>query len=1071
MSTNFQLQKKSLVEAVKFALNQGEYLSPRNILAQRENAKFSDSFLKSVFGTAAIVVALGDVGNVLAEPAPEIPSQIKDSTTFSDPSKTEYEVTTKKENDTAVVQIDYSHRNEDIFINWDDDKKLILTQTSPSVGIATTRQDTVIAVPRYNTNLTFSGGELIGRMPDSIAPDRVQLSPGIYINAKTRSFIRAEGYSGDFGKLTFKNKSVKFKGATWNGFWLRNDTAGVFFDNGFQMDMDRTQELVPFDVTGISSVGSKVETYGDTLIDIKAGQNDTSAYGLKFWMGGTMNAQSKDPGRRNVLTINVNGGTGSSFNNLTGVYMENSSLTADSLVTNLALSSNSPADSTIWGIFATGDDTTKGIINLNDVMMTLGKGDSYGVKTTGTSQVNISNSFALNRADIESTVANFTEFGIHARDKSIVEVGKASMTFRSDFSYGICALGNSIIDIGMADMDFKRGQGYGIYAAGDSTVNVSKADMTFQGEKSYGIQATNSSKITINDTFTSSGQMCLIDGYKDSLVDLKSGLISETPSWVQAWDSSTVKVNSERKGVVKFSGAVITEHIAGSNPATTEINLGDPMNSSEGLSYWNVTHQSTVTDLQMGNKSFLNFTISNANKADFQKSDETTGDRVAMLNVTGNNPVVLYDDGINGRRTRITLTLDGPVELNDGDELNLITSNAGFVLNDAPIDENTPLYRLRGLFKVKQNYSLARTTTDDLGLGYKLDVDFLTGGILHLYATVDSSYENIDPDGDGTPSTPLIPLVPATPRINPETDILMESSLSSYGTLAAADDLMVDTVLRSRNGGHEGAFAAARAGRWHFDTSASQKSNITSGLFGYAVQTSVAEVGGWLEIGNASYKVNTNVDDVTAAGSGKHNYAGVGAYANVPMPLEGWFLTGYLKAGALENNFDTVLTDQAVNFDRTSGYWGAHLGTHYDLTVGDFRLRPFVSYFYDGRDSESYSFKGHGKVQGATFHYDKLNAHRVQAGTFAEYHYSEQQRPYIGLTYEQVLSAKAKGYAVDGYGRLDLNSSDMEGGTGILSAGWTYVNLPKNFSCEFGMNGFAGTRRGVSAQIQADWRF
>ena len=100
-----------------------------------------------------------------------------------------------------------------------------------------------------------------------------------------------------------------------------------------------------------------------------------------------------------------------------------------------------------------------------------------------------------------------------------------------------------------------------------------------------------------------------------------------------------------------------------------------------------------------------------------------------------------------------------------------------------------------------------------------------------------------------------------------------------------------------------------------------------------------------------------------------------------------------------------------------------------------------------------------------------LQAHRVQVGTMAEYHYSDRVRPYLGLTYEQVLAAEAKGHASDAAGRMNLHSSDMEGGTGILSAGWTYENAAKDFSCEFGMNGFAGTRQGVSAQIQADWRF
>ena len=889
-----------------------------------------------------------------------------------------------------------------VTINIANDKTLTLIndavpKTGGTQGMDYVGGTVILAGYAAGQTLTIEGGNLVGIMSDTTVNG---------MDGSNRSFYNT--FIGSQSTVTFRNKSVLFKGSVAKGFSL-NGSSDTNFVNGFTMQLNRTKDTQHLDQTqGICGSAQSILRFGGPAnIELTLGANDSFVQGVYLQDSSRIIANG-------ILNVIVDGNDNSSLGYAYG-YLDIGRGPTSSFSENVYITTKNAPDCMAVPLLLYPGNTytfTKDlVINVDSVKK------SYGIMSS------------------RPIVAKNLNFNIHNIKEQAVAIaldtgGKVtSETLVANMSLANNASPNTMM--------------CGIHAENRSSVVLENAYLTFADGYASVIESDNSS-INIKGDFKATCSNCVI--------------ASE--------NNSDIKINSSQTGVIAYKGSIKTQ-----TGAKTHVFLGNPLNENEGNSFWDITDKSTITDLKMGNKSFLNFTISNANKADFQNRDEATGDRVAMLNVTGNNPVVLYDDGINGRRTRITLTLDGPVELNDGDELNLITSNAGFVLNDAPIDENTPLYRLRGLFKVKQNYSLVRTTTDDLGLGYKLGVDFLTGGILHVYATVDSSYATIDPDGDGTPSTPLVPLVPATPRINPETDILMESSLSSYGTLAAADDLMVDTVLRSRNGGHEGAFAAARAGRWHFDTSASQKSNITSGLFGYAVQTSVAEVGGWLEIGNASYKVNTNVDDVTTAGSGKHNYVGVGAYANVPMPLEGWFLTGYLKAGALENNFDTVLTDQAVNFDRTSGYWGAHLGTHYDLTVGDFRLRPFVSYFYDGRDSESYSFNGHGKVQGATFHYDKLNAHRVQAGTFAEYRYSEQQRPYIGLTYEQVLSAKAKGYAVDGYGRLGLNSSDMEGGTGILSAGWTYVNQPKSFSCEFGMNGFAGTRRGVSAQIQADWRF
>ena len=101
--------------------------------------------------------------------------------------------------------------------------------------------------------------------------------------------------------------------------------------------------------------------------------------------------------------------------------------------------------------------------------------------------------------------------------------------------------------------------------------------------------------------------------------------------------------------------------------------------------------------------------------------------------------------------------------------------------------------------------------------------------------------------------------------------------------------------------------------------------------------------------------------------------------------------------------------------------------------------------------------------------YDAIHAHRVQLGSMFEFAVSDTWRPYFGLTFEQILAAEAKGTATDAQGSFDLNSSDLEGSTGILSAGWTYQD--GNFSTELGLNGYAGTRNGVSGQIQANWKF
>ena len=54
---------------------------------------------------------------------------------------------------------------------------------------------------------------------------------------------------------------------------------------------------------------------------------------------------------------------------------------------------------------------------------------------------------------------------------------------------------------------------------------------------------------------------------------------------------------------------------------------------------------------------------------------------------------------------------------------------------------------------------------------------------------------------------------------------------------------------------------------------------------------------------------------------------------------------------------------------------------------------------------------------------------------------------------------------------MALDGTDLEGSTGIVSLGWTYQNEARDFEFDAGMNGYAGKRRGISAQLQAAWKF
>lgn len=422
-----------------------------------------------------------------------------------------------------------------------------------------------------------------------------------------------------------------------------------------------------------------------------------------------------------------------------------------------------------------------------------------------------------------------------------------------------------------------------------------------------------------------------------------------------------------------------------------------------------------------------------------------------LIKVTGDKSVLIAkgQDGSNNTGTVIGIGIKGNLTLANNDKVTLIDSASGFV------DETGANWAagsdLSGMLKeltVSSNVSLSRVRTYQFSSeDYELKIDEADDNLLVL----DKVGSSVDP-------------LPPTDTTNPETDILMQSSISSLATLFAADDLLIDTALKSRNNfRQDGAFAAMRAGTFNYDTGNNFETNVYSGLLGWAMHSADVEFGPFVEMGHSDYEMNQGA-------SGKHNYAGVGMYINWQTPYR-FRVTGYVKGGAMQNDFQTHLVGETFEFDHTSAYWGLHVGANIDFNITErFRARPFVSYFYDGRDSETYTQHG-GEVDGSTFNYDTINAHRVQIGSMFEYAYLDTGRPYFGLTYEQVIKAEAEGSALDKEGQVHLTSSDIEGGTCIVSAGWTYVSELKDFEFNLGANGYLGNRSGASAQMSANWKF
>lgn len=329
------------------------------------------------------------------------------------------------------------------------------------------------------------------------------------------------------------------------------------------------------------------------------------------------------------------------------------------------------------------------------------------------------------------------------------------------------------------------------------------------------------------------------------------------------------------------------------------------------------------------------------------------------------------------------------------------------------------------------------------------------------------------PGGDTEVPPDPTPSYPSINQVDDQTNALMLSSIASAAVMYAADELLIDSTMKSRQGVRQtGPFAAARIGKYDLDVAGELDTTVITGLLGYAFNVQNSEVGVFMEMGHGTYDTRTATTEPVgeAEGDGKHNYVGFGIYGNYATPIDWLHVTGYVKGGWLRNEFSVSLDGVSANFDRTCNYWGAHLGTYGEFQVTEkFKNRTFLNYFYDGRESEAHTSSS-GSIE-IVESFGTFNSHRALLGSVFEYAYTPTLRPYVALTYEYVFKADVKRHVTDHSVNLILSGTDLEGSTGIGSMGWTYQNEAKSFEFDLGVNGYTGKRRGISAQLQAAWKF
>ncbi len=126
----------------------------------------------------------------------------------------------------------------------------------------------------------------------------------------------------------------------------------------------------------------------------------------------------------------------------------------------------------------------------------------------------------------------------------------------------------------------------------------------------------------------------------------------------------------------------------------------------------------------------------------------------------------------------------------------------------------------------------------------------------------------------------------------------------------------------------------------------------------------------------------------------------------------------------------------------------------------------YGKYFYSHTGSDSAMIHINGQDD-ADMHFDSVNSHRLRVGARLIHALNEKNKIYGGLGYQYEFSGDARAtYRGDG-----TPSPGVKGSSGLIELGWQVTPGKGPMAIDFGVTGWVGKQRGVTANLQACWTF
>jgi outer membrane autotransporter protein len=317
-------------------------------------------------------------------------------------------------------------------------------------------------------------------------------------------------------------------------------------------------------------------------------------------------------------------------------------------------------------------------------------------------------------------------------------------------------------------------------------------------------------------------------------------------------------------------------------------------------------------------------------------------------------------------------------------------------------------------------------------------------------------------------------------RSNPQVKALSESFLGSLALINQGADHVAGSGMEKAVKAAEGAsglaaFASISGGTSRYDTGSHvdvKGFSLLTGLsWGHDFTPGRLTLGAFFEYGSGDYDTSNSFSNAASVkGDGDADYTGGGILARFDFAGNesgNFYAEASGRMGGMNNDFDSSsLRDyqgRKAEYDSSSVYYGLHAGAGYIWQITDAAsLDLYAKYLWTRQEGDSVTLSTGDPVR-----FEDADSHRARAGARFSYALNDVVKPYVGAAWEYEFDGEA-GAATYGY---SIKAADLKGGTGIGEVGLIIGKPDFPLSLDLGVQGYAGTREGVTGSLQLKFEF